>query len=91
MGCGVKKISIGGFMPVRERCLLCGLDLMWIPNDRLEKGDYYHLFTCEGAPGYNFIHRPVPSLQSDLFNDRFFPAQGWSGENRRRDVGLSAK
>lgn len=80
---GKKLIEPNIKMPTVETCLLCGLKLMWVPNDRPEKGEFFHLFTSEGAPGYNFIHRPVPALQLDMFEDRFVPAQGWSGEHRK--------
>ena len=55
---------------------------MFIPGFKPGEGEYFHVFTVEKAGQYKFLHRPVPALQLDLFDDRYVPAQGWSGENR---------
>lgn len=73
---------------IQETCLICGLDLMWIPSDRPDKGDYYHLFNSDcNFENYKFIHRPIPALQGDFITDKYVPTQGWSGEfrNIRKD------
>lgn len=74
-------------MPVVEKCLVCGLDLFWFPNDRPEKGLYFHQFKADASGSfdylhnYKFIHLPVFALQLDLFEGRDVPAQVWSKQN----------
>lgn len=60
-------------MPIREKCLVCGLDLLWINSDRLSAGGYVHLFTEEGAPRYKAFHTPVPSLENPSVTDAVAP------------------
>lgn len=53
-----------------EKCLICGMDLMWVPSDRPDKGDYYHLFSSGyNHENYKFIHRPVPCLEDPSLTD----------------------
>ena len=62
-------------MPVVEKCLVCGLDLLWIPNDSKFGGDYHHIFTQDSVGGYVYFHRPVPSLENPFLIDEIAPAR----------------
>lgn len=62
-------------MPIREKCLVCGLDLLWINDDRLTNGGYVHLFTEEGASKYKAFHTPVPCLPDPPITENDVPAR----------------
>ena len=53
-----------------EKCLICGMELMWVPSDRPDKGDYYHIFSTDyNSKHYNYLHRPVPALEDPSLTD----------------------
>ena len=63
---------------IREKCLICGMDLMWVPSDRPDKGDYYHIFSTDyNLKHYNYLHRPVPALEDpSLIDGSEVPREG---------------
>ena len=64
---------------IREKCLICGMDLMWVPSDKSDyKGDYYHIFSTDyNLKHYNYLHRPVPALEDpSLIDGSEVPREG---------------
>ena len=63
---------------IREKCLICGMKLMWVPSDRPDKGDYYHIFSIDyNSKHYNYLHRPVPALEDpSLIDGSEVPREG---------------
>jgi hypothetical protein len=62
-------------MPVRETCLICGMELEFISGSNRGLGEYLHLFTSENYGKYKFVHTPHPVVQLNLYEDReIFPS-----------------
>jgi hypothetical protein len=60
-------------MPIREHCLVCGMDLEFIPGMKPGTGEYLHRFTSENYGQYKFVHMPHFALQLNLFDRMPYP------------------